>query len=142
MNLRCGFTLDLRKRVGKITRRVARPWVFWDSRRMVRFSDCPAGTQSPQTAKVWAILHTFVFLSARQSLAIRLSPSHETGPLPNICATRPILCMYVVDKEPPTSRGCVALCRVAETVPRVRIQLSPPRSPGRRETRLHSSENR
>ena len=39
---------------------------------MVRFSDCPAGTQSPLTAKVWKILHTFVFLSARRSLALRL----------------------------------------------------------------------
>jgi hypothetical protein len=51
--------------------------ILGDSRRMVRCSDCPPGTQSLLTARVWTILHTFVFLSARESLAIRLFPSHK-----------------------------------------------------------------
>jgi hypothetical protein len=87
-----------RKNISKNAKEIVRPLVSCQAfLENVSTSDCPAGTQSLLTVPKVGNTHTFVFLSASQSLGIRLSPSHETGLVPPVPALDPILRMQVVD---------------------------------------------
>jgi hypothetical protein len=134
---------EKRQQERKNAKEIARPLVSCRAfPENVSTSDCPAGTQSLLTVPKVGNTHTFVFLSASQSLDIRLSPSHETGLVTPVHALDPILRMQVVDAVSPTSRARVALYRIREPVPRVRIPFPPPRSLQCRETSLQFLGNR
>ena len=104
------------------------------SRRMFDFLTARPGTQSSLTVSKVGNTHTFVFLSASQSLGIRLSPGHQTGLLPAIppSSHSPTVCCCC--RMGCNSRRC-GLLQVPETLPEVRIPLSLPTSPKGREIR-------